>query len=234
MAIVKIQAPLVGIRGKYGGMIFSANGAGAYCKQWSAPVAKATPEQTTIRARMATIAHAFNLLTEEQLIAWQELAEDPPELDYNSLDEQYWPSASAWHMRINLRRLSAGQAYEADCPTNTPVDPATTFSLTCYTFDYPAGVDKFEYSVGDFASGFAILQISPAPSLIKTVQTTGYLQIWAAAVEQTNWTRINEELIAAFGWLQVGHKLFGKLWHQSTSGIRSVMLTTSCLVLPEP
>jgi hypothetical protein len=234
MAIVKIQAPLAGIRGKYGGMIFSANKSCDYCKQWGAPTAKTSPAQTLTRSRMATLAHAYSNLTSGQLTDWIALSEDPPELDYNSLNEQYWPSAFAWHQRINLRRLQAGQAYEANCPTNVAVDPPTTFSLTAYTFLYPDGVDKFTYTNGDFATGKAVLHIAPTFSKIRTVQTSGYLKIWTAAVEQTTWTRINEELIAAFGWLDLGQQLFGKLWHQNDEGIRSTKLETSCLILPEP
>jgi hypothetical protein len=180
------------------------------------------------------IQHAWGQLTQEQVDDWAALALDPPELDYNSLAEQIWLSGAAWHMRVNMRRLQAGQAIEDDCPVNLAVDPATSFTMEVYEFGYAAGVDLFGYTDGDFATGYAVLQVATVMSTVKQVQTSGFKSIWCGTVEQATWTRINEELAVAFGWLSVGNKLFGRLLRQSTTGIRSVALETSCLVLAEP
>jgi hypothetical protein len=230
MAILKLQAPVSGLRGKYGGMIFSANKSGPYIRQWVKPVAKRTVAQVSKRARMAMISHAWSVLDQGQIDAWDALALAPPEDDYNSLNVLILLSGAAWHMRVNLRRLEAGQAYEADCPANVVVDPATSFSMTVHTFDNVVDDDTFDYTDGDFDAGYAVLQVSLAPAGFRQVMTTGFMSVWCGAVEQDTWTRINEELATAFGWLVEPQKLFGRLYHQSETGIRSVALETSCVV----
>jgi len=234
MAIVKLQSPIAGLRGKYGGMIFSENGSSPYVKQWSPPVAKRTAPQVSQRARMATIQHGWSSLAQGDIDDWNALAAAPPEIDTNSLKKTYLLSGSAWHMRVNLRRLQAGQAIDNICPANVAVNPPLTFAITSYEFAYGARTDTFDYTDGDFTGFYAVCHISCAQSLVKQVQTTNFMSIWCGAVEQDTWTEITEELAGAFGWLAVGNKLFGRLWKQSTTGIRSVPIETSSLVLAEP
>jgi len=231
MAIVKIQAPLVGIRGKYGGMVFSGNGSGPYVRQLVSPVAKRTSVQVGQRAWMSEVRQLWTTLTDAQIADWNYLAAHPPELDYNSLNVQYFLSGAAWHMRVNLRRLKAGQAIDNICPAIATVTPAHTFGMTVYGFGYPLMTDLFSYTSGDFATGYAVLHIAVAPSGNSQVMTTGFKSVWCGTVVNPTWTGINAQLITAFGWLDVGTKLFGRLWHQSVTGIRSVALETSTVVL---
>jgi len=234
MAIALLQAPLAGLRGKYGGMIFSANKNGPYVKQFAVPVAKRTVLQSVYRARFSTISILWNSLDAGQIADWKAFAAAPPEDDYNSLDVLILLSGFEWHNRINMRRLQAGQSYEADCPANVSVTPPTSFDITAYDFDYPAGVDLFSYTDGDFDTDYAVLSVASVPSLNRSVVTTGYYSIWCGAVEQSTWTRINEELATSFGWLRVGHSLFGSLRRQNVDGIRSTALQVISPILVEP
>ena len=53
MAIIKVGAPLAGIRGTLGGITYSENGSGTYAKQWSRPSNPGTPHQYKERASQA-------------------------------------------------------------------------------------------------------------------------------------------------------------------------------------
>jgi hypothetical protein len=230
MAIIKIQAPLSGIRGKFGGMIFSANGSGNYCRSWVYPVAKRSFIQVVNRARLSTIRIAWNSLSAGEIADWNALAATPPEIDYNSLGDVVLLSGSAWHTRINLRRLQCGQAIENTAPAGVSVDPPVTFELYSHSFDLPGRVDTFDYTSGDFAGFYAILQVSVARSLVRQTQSANYLSVWNGDVVGADSTEITSELASSFGWLSLGNMLFGKLFKQSTDGIRSVPLETSCIV----
>lgn len=230
MAIVKIQSPLVGIRGKYGGMVFSANGSGPFARAFSYPVSKRTVTQVSHRANLATVRHAWNTLTPAEVADWDTLALIPPEDDYNSLGELILLSGSAWHTRINMRRIQCGDAIENTCPVATVVDPPDTFSLTVIHSTGVVTDTVFEYTSGDFAGVYAVLQCAIVQSLVRNVQTAGFMTIWSGTVDNLTYTEINDELEAAFGYMQVGQKVFGRLYRQSTDGIRSVPLEATVLV----
>ena len=234
MAIVKLQAPITGLRGKYGGMIFSENGSSPYVRQWLMPTAKRTIPQASKRSWMATIRHAWGTLAQADIDDWDALALAPPEIDVNPLKVTYLLSGSAWHTRINLRRLQAGQAIENDAPVNLAVDPPVTFTLTAYETAWAGRTDEFGYTQDDFDGFYAALHISPIQSLVRQVQKANYLSIWCGTVDDSTSQEITPELEAAFGVLTTGHKLFGRLWKQSDTGIRSVPLEATCIVLPEP
>ena len=234
MAIIKLQAPLAGLRGKYGGMIFSANGSGAYVRQWMLPPDPAVTLQVGLRARLATIRHAWGSLTSGQIAVWDALAAAPPELDYNSLGDQIWLSGSAWHTRINMRRVQCGTAIENDAPANVAVNPPATFGLTVYTYVWPGRTDVVTYTQDDFDGFYAVLQISVVASLAQAGTKTGYRSIWCGAIADDVEQDVTAPLAAAFGWLSVGNRLFGRFYKQSTTGIRSVPISVTADVLEEP
>lgn len=234
MAIVTFGGGVAAIRGRVGGVVFSANGVSSFVKTWAMPILKQTEIQSEKRGWFVTISHAWGELTQVKIDAWDALAATPPEIDYNSLGEVILLSGYDWHMRINMRRLQAGQIYEDDAPVNVAENPPQTFGLTAYESAWAPGVDKFTYTDGDFAGDYAVCHVYKTSSGVRQVATSGFLSMWCGTVEQATWTRINEELIAAFGMLKVGEKLFGRLWRQASSGIRSTSLVTTTVVLEEP
>lgn len=234
MAIVKLQSPIAGLRGKYGGMIFSANGSGTYVKQWTYPTDPASVSQTLKRSWMARIRHGWGVLSQAKIDVWDALAASPPELDYNSLGDQIWLSGSAWHTRINMRRFECGLAYEDDAPPNVAVDPPLTFGLTVYEYDWAGRADLLTYTDGDFTGFGGVLQIAHSRSTALATRTTGYYSIGCGAIPTNSPLDITIPLAAVFGWLSVGNRLYGKLFKMSSGGIRSVPLTVVSDVLPEP
>lgn len=234
MAIVKIQAPLVGIRGKYGGMIFSENGSSAYVKQWCYPTDPRSTLQTPRRNNLATIRFAWNSLTQGQIDDWNYLAAHPPEIDHNSLGETILLSGSAWHTRINLRRLQVGDAIDNTAPAIVSVNPPATFGLTVYQYEFTLRTDLVTYTQNDFDGFYAILHIAPAFSLAKQSISTGFLSIWSGTIADDVEQDITTPLANAFGWLTIGNRLFGRLYKQSTTGIRSLPRENFFDVLSEP
>jgi len=234
MAIVKIQAPLAGIRGKYGGMVFSGNGSGNYVRQWNYPVDPCSVGQVQKRSWLARIRHGWGELSAGQIAVWDALAASPPEVDYNSLGEVILLSGSAWHTRCNLRRLERGLAYEDDAPSNVSVNAPVTFGLTVYEYAYAGRADLLTYTNGDFTGFGGVLKIAVSSSISRAGMSTGHRVIGIGAIPTNSPLDITTALADVVGWLAVGNRLYGKLWKESVGGIRSVPLEVVVDVLPEP
>ena len=230
MALVKLGETIIGLRGTIGGLTFSANKNGPYCKKLVVPVATRTILQSVMRSRFAAIRADWSACTPEQVAAWEALAADPPEVDYNPFGEIIYLSGSAWHMRVNMRRLEAGDEIERDCPENTPVVPPVSFGLTIYPSSDEIDASVFSYTEGDFDGFYAALRLSVCRGAVRNVQSTGWMTIWCGTVEGDTETVITEELVGAFGGVYVGQKVFGELRKQSPSGIRSTQLTATAIV----
>lgn len=234
MAIAKLQAPLAGLRGKYGGMIFSANGTGNYVKQWVMPTYSNSLSQNAHRINFTAVSRAWNSLSQAQIDVWKTLAHTPPELDYNSLGVLISLNAFQWFMRINTRRIQAAQEIELDAPPNVTVATPTSLSLTIYDSLYSAGEDRFTYTSDNFATSYAVLYLATSASLVRQVASTGFRSIWCGGPQFPTYSVINTKLISAFGWLSVGQKIFGELRRQSYTGIRSLPRLATTLVAPAP
>lgn len=234
MALVRYSEIIEGIRGSIAGLTWSYGRSGAYVKKKATPVRKRTVLQSPKRAWFTQISGEYAGLTPAQVAQWDAFALDPPEIDYDPWGAQRFLTGSAWHMRINMRRLEAGQAIANNPPASMPSTPPTVFTLTVYRTG-AVGVDSvFDYGVGDFVGRRASLKLSVANSTVRTVQTTGYYAVWLDMVSVPGPQIITSEIDSVFGAVQVGQKVFGELRAQENSGIRSVRLYATALVLEEP
>lgn len=234
MAVIKLASPISGIRGKLGGVVFSAGKAGGYIKPWRGPVKMRTVGQGNARSQMALVRAQWGTLSQGQIDDWNALAASPPELDYNAFGEQIFLSGSQWHTRVNLRRLWVGDAIVNDAPVNASVSAPATFGLTVYESKYLSGVDEFSYTDGDFSGVYAILEVAITASGVRQVAGVAGRQIYGGAVVGATSTEITSAMIETFGVLAAGSKCFGLLYRQSTTGIRSVAVAATTIVLPEP
>jgi hypothetical protein len=234
MAIIKLGETVVGLRGTIGGITFSQNGSGTYAKKLAHPVRKNTVLQAARRSSFSQCRQDWAAVTPAQYADWDALAIAPPEIDHNSLGDVILINASHWHTRVNMRRLQAGQAIERECPVNSGVAAPDSFGLTIYITSNLVDDSTFEYTEDDFDGFYAALFLAFANSTVRTVQSTGYRCVWCTSIEGDTSTRINEELVATFGTLTAGQNIFGRLYKQSTTGIRSTYQATNVVVKASP
>ena len=134
MAIVKIGAPLAGIRGTLGGITYSENGASVYAKQWSKPSNPRTPKQTRERSYLSSIPALWAALTDVQRAAWRTFAADPAQELTNSLGETYYASGYNWFTKCNVRLLRLSLSTISAVPTQArPAAPVVTEFRVCET-----------------------------------------------------------------------------------------------------
>lgn len=234
MALVKYSEIIQGIRGTVAGLVWTNGRTGPFVKKLATPARRRTVKQSVKRAWFAQIRQEWASLTDPQIANWDAFALSPPEVDKNPFGDVIFLSGSAWHMRINMRRLQAGQMIANNAPVSTPETPPSVFTLTVYRTG-AVGVDsEFNYGVGDFVGKYAVLHLSSSISAVRQVQTSGYMSIWTGSVSVPGPQIITTEIDAAFGALQVGQKVFGELRTQSLAGIRSTELLATTIVLEEP
>lgn len=132
MAIIKVGAPLSGIRGTLGGITYSANGSGPYVKQWAIPVNPGSSKQYRERGYQSRMPALWAALTEGQRDDWRSFAADPAQELTNSLGEAYYASGFNWYCKCNVRLLRTGRATVDDIPTQArPAAPMITDFRVC-------------------------------------------------------------------------------------------------------
>ena len=222
MAKIKLALPVTDIRGTIAGVVFSANKSGSYAKAWKKPVNPATTLQAAQRGHLATMGALWRSLSGAQQADWDTFAATPPETDYDSLGNAYLISGFNWMTRICTRRRRTGQAQTLTAPVATPTATPTTFGLTLYPAQGDADRAEITYTSGEFATYYAILQMSLAPGTGSNVQTSRYLNIWEALGAADTATECGYQYWLSFGSTQITQRFFARLFRQSPSGIRSV------------
>lgn len=181
MAIIKIGAPLTGIRGTIGGITYSANAAGPFAKQWARGSNPKTPKQSLERSYLAQMSSLWSDLSDPERASWRTFASDPAQELTNSLGVAYFASGFNWFVKCTIRLFRVGRSPLSAIPTQArPSAPAIDdFVIT------QAGSDP-DVAVGGTASassstgGFPASQAFDDDMLTRwrsaTTNPTGWLQ----------------------------------------------------------
>jgi len=144
MAIIKLGALVVGVRGSAGGLTFSANRSGPYVKTTSKGANPRSAKQSVVRQRLGRMPELWRNITSAQRTDWNDYALAAPQELTNSLGETYFTTGYAWFVHCNTTRLNLAQVPLAPAPTiAAPAAPninlvtyrilATVFTFACYT-----------------------------------------------------------------------------------------------------
>ena len=224
MAKVQFVAPISDMRGKAGGLVYSKNASGNFCKAWMKPTNPSTPKQALQRSFLAQMGANWRSLTSGQQDDWNTFAASPPETDYDSLGNAYLLSGFNWMCRIAVRLNRTGQTEDLIAPISTPTTPPTTFTMTLYPANGDEDRAEIQYSSGEFVTEYAILELSLAPGVGSNVQTSRYLKCWEALGLELTSTEFGGNYYEAFGATQVDNRFFARLYRQADTGIRSTPL----------
>lgn len=125
MAIIKVGAPLDGIRGTIGSITYSANKSGPYAKLWAPTTTPNTPNQTIEQGFMGQMPELWRALTGAQQAAWDVFAALAAQELTNSLGEAYYISGYGWFCKCNLRLLRVARTPIVPVPTQARPAPPT-------------------------------------------------------------------------------------------------------------
>ncbi len=117
MATIKLAAPLAGLRGTIGGVVYSENKGGPYAKIWNQTANPRTSKQTIERGFLSKMPTLWNSLTAGEKADWDTFAALGAQELFNSLGESYYASGFNWFCKCNLRLCRAGRSTITTKPT---------------------------------------------------------------------------------------------------------------------
>ena len=232
MAIIQLAAPISGIRGKVGGLIYSQNKGGPYLKQWARSSNPRSLPQSNNRSLLVKFATFWNTLNNAERATWDVYAALPAQDLINSLGETYSISGFNWFIRINMNRASDGQNTRRAAPTaGTPATPIIEV-VNAFSSD-SAGVTNIRLIVGSPGLGerlaiHAVMAPSAGSGFVAQVNAFMLTQQLAVGVRNFGF---KDELIEHFGTQQIGQKVFCTIRQQSMEGRRSAPAAGSAEIL---
>jgi hypothetical protein len=228
MGIVTFAAPVAGVRGKVGGVVYSANKSGAYLKNWGRGSNPRTQIQTTHRNDLAQFAQAWAAITAAQRTAWDVYAALAAQDKTNSLGETYSVSGFSWFVTLNIARRQNGQAQLSAAPVLAT--PAASVITNVRAFETAsAGTTNILLPAGSpNINATNAIHARLVNSIGHTVQAEVKPFVIAKNFGVTTVNlAIKTELLEMFGTAQVGQNLFIKIAIQNSEGRRGPIAAAS-------
>lgn len=220
MAIIKLGTTIVGIRGTAGGLTFSANQGGTYCKLWGQSSKPRTPAQSLQRGNLARMPSLWRALSGPQQAGWVTWAALPAQTRNNSLGLPYNASGFAWFTALSCNLLLAGRSPIATAPLLArPVAPV----ILTWVFD-SAGVPftaQITYGLMEFGvHEDIIIQASYKPGGGLQANYQGWKSIIAGIPSPTGTYPFPVEWRDAFGVPAAGGQGWIRVYKQTDEGLR--------------
>lgn len=226
MAIITIGSPVTGIRGTLGGITYSANKYGPFCKQWAPPHKTTSPYQALVRSILPNYKVIWDALTPAQRAAWDTFAAAPNENDYNSLSQQYYLTGYQWHCRAQFRRALVGLATSATPPAGAAAPVPTGISIV--PDFHTSGTCLIDWTDGFFgATDSCIVFISVGKTANLNYPNNNWKMLFAAYNPGNGGDDIAATVISRFGTPPLGWTLFADFYNQAAAGNRSTVARTS-------
>lgn len=158
MAIIKLAAPVAGIRGSVGGIIYSANQSGPYARAYAKGADPRSQKQTTQRATLAGNTRAWADLSDAQRLAWDTWAALPAQAKTNPLGETYYCSGFQWFVTVQNWLATVGRVPTFAPPAGLrPIAP----TITSLTIDVDGAPESnILYPAGEFGLGPPVKNIT--------------------------------------------------------------------------
>jgi len=154
----------------------------------------------------------------------------PPELDFNSLGEQYYLTGWQWFVRINQRRQSMGLAPTTALPSDLGVSALSSITLAAAAL--PTGPVTIEWPAGELPAGYgSSLFMAAHPTLALKTMTSRLAQVWSQFEPAGTTADITASVLSRFGSLPAGYKLFAWCYRVREDGVRSPAATTTTEIL---
>ncbi len=225
MAKLAFAAPVSGLRGKVGGVIYSANKAGPYLKPWGRSSNPQAVAQVAQRNALATLAKDWSSITPAQRTAWDTYAALPAQDFTDSLGATYSASGFNWYIKINCQLLSVGDVATPTAPVlvrpTAPTNRQTLLRVSSSVNDSLVRV-----FIAEFAGMALVLSTRYFPNSDRLVfPNREFLTFTIKPVIADN-NFIQTELETLFGDIALGGRGFFWLYRQDAQGQRSLATTT--------
>lgn len=222
MAIVKLGAPVTGIRGTVGGVTYSANKSGAYVKQWAAPPKPIRVQTAQQQGWLGSLPGEWRALSQALRDAWDVWAALAAQEKTNALGEAYYCSGWNWFVELNLSCYLVGRATQTAVPVIAkPAAPTYTLILEATG----VGADsRVTYGAGEFAPDLdLILYVDLVSSEGRAVWPLPYRFVHYNRNPVGTEESIQASLDSVYGAVAVGQRGFAALQKGTSEGYRSAV-----------
>lgn len=234
MAIIKTGSLVSAIRGSVGGVTFSGNRHGAYCKRWAAPIQPRTERQNNHRGKVGATAKAWQGLDLETRQAWDTFAEFPPESDTNAFGEPKFLSGFQWFTRIQIRLLGAGLPMVMTPPTSTvPIAPGTLIGTVVWQLGHITAAAVRQYDIDEPEGVYGVVEACVVPGRGQIAQPMAY-KVVAIKRSVGYIFVVTTEFRSAFGDVPYGMAAFWRLRFQSPEGLRGSASVVKSIIEEHP
>lgn len=208
MAKLLLTAPVTGIRGKVGGVIFSANKSGPHLKIRPAQLRPSFPsisEEQIFIAGQGRLWAALGGATQALWNAWAALA---PQDQTDSLGNLYSLSGWQWYNKINAVRRKLGRG-ERTIPPSTAQPSAPTISTFTLSSLFGAPFSaRITYPAGQFAGFDMFISAAVAGSFGRNSPVHSYQPIFWRQVPGASSQVFEVAWVNYFGSVIVGQRGF--------------------------
>ncbi len=220
MAIIALGITVVGIRGKVGGVVFSANKSGPYAKAWARGSNPITARQSTQRSFLAKMPSLWRALTDAQRTAWDVFAALPAQDLINPLGETISISGFGWFCKINIRLLVIDRSARTAVPTQSRPSAPT---ITDFQMPFDQAQTAFvQYASAEFDPDFdLILEIAQAPSIGRVAPPSVFAEFLTLQNPNDTQAGFPAQYVRRLGVGNVALRGFARLYRQTTDGLRS-------------
>lgn len=214
MAIILMGELVTGIRGKVGGLIYSANGSGPFVRPWARGSNPRTPDQTANRSDLARISQIWQGIDPADQADWDTYAALPAQELTNPLGEPYYISGFLWFCRLAMNRVYMGLPPSESAPVAV-VFPAPTIS-TFSAVSGPAGAVTITYPQDEFAGKYMLIQSFLANSEGRLRHVHNFRNTYYQDAPHPTTEEFGDEVRALFGDLSATQRLF--IWVRALRG----------------
>lgn len=223
MAIIKLGSTVTGIRGSIGSVTYSAAKGGPYARAWGKGTNPRAAAQMSVRGNLGGLGAVWQGMTAGDRAGWDAYAATNPEPTYNSLGEPVSLSGWGYFCRFNSRRLRRGDSVSTTVPAGPEsVQPAQVVVLIGFHVAGPPVGVFYAWDVVGLANTYrCVYEAKVFVSAAKTgaVSRASYMRAVDWTLGSYNW---GADVAAKFGDVRQWWWITGRLWCESSFGIRSI------------
>lgn len=200
-----------GVRGKIGGLVWSANASGPYVKSLRTPVKASTIRRSAQQTLYSEMTEKWRALPQAKRDGWNTFAAAAAQDQTDSLGNTYSLNGFQWHSRINMWRRAIDSTWQTTYPT---IAKPSTAAVTSIYFEKSGGTDYCGCTTTDATLGSNLIVIAAVPifDTQRESLTTGY----------RTFTPIRDDTGATSYW-DIDMDAFEAYWGEPTAQMRCFM-----------
>lgn len=227
MSKIKWGAIVVDGRGKLGGHVFTKTRSGATMRTKVTPVNPQSPAQAAARSRLGSQSQAWRGLTEEQRIAWNDLAQRTAKT--NIFGDQYFPTGKNLFTGLNSNLMLIGEIPISNAPALQEMPVITALSPVVNTEDGEIGMNI--QTEGVTANSILVIEAT-APQSVGRFNFDGSYRVIQSPGSAVDTVALYQSYVAKFGAPAVGSKIgFRAYYVDVVSGQQSPRFAAASNVL---